>query len=611
MWLRTLIPAAVCLAAMALAPGAAGAVTTLSGRVLAGKHALADAHVRLYAATDERTALGSATADDSGRFSIAYARPSRGAVVYALAFAPGGVRLMSVAHGTAPRTLTINELTTVAAAYSLAQFLDDGKASGPAPGFPNAAATVPSLVDPGTGQVGDAIANPPNGSDTGSLATFNTLADLVAGCTTGGSTDCQALFRAAAPPRGDAPADTLQAMVDVARNPASKARLLFRLRKPKVYGPRLGKAPSSWVLSLKHTDGGYDGPGRMAFDAHGNIWVSNNFQPPGTDAGLGVISLDPTGQARNGSPVTGGGIQGNWWGIAIDRSNRVWLSNFTGNDPNEFTSPDFKGGNATSLFTSDAQALSPATGFQQGPLQAPQGIAVDQRGNVWIANHGNATVTEYPGGDPDAARVFSGGGLHNPFAVAVDGSGNVWVDNGSLDASAPGTLTKIDTNGQVTGPYDGGGMRSPQGMAFDAQGNLWVASLVDDDITEFAPGGTLKGTFRAPSIQGAWATAVDGDGNVWATSFIGEKLTQLCGARTSACPPGMRTGDVISPAREGFTNGGLQHLTAVQVDQSGNVWVANNWASLYPIVGGDGLVEFIGAAPPVRTPLIGPPQRPR
>ena len=70
------------------------------------------------------------------------------------------------------------------------------------------------------------------------------------------------------------------------------------------------------------------------------------------------------------------------------------------------------------------------------------------------------------------------------------------------------------------------------------------------------------------------------------------------------CCPGIRD------FPQGFTNGGLQHITAVQVDQSGNVWAANNWASISPIVGGDGLVEFIGAAEPVETPKIGPQQQP-
>jgi hypothetical protein len=76
------------------------------------------------------------------------------------------------------------------------------------------------------------------------------------------------------------------------------------------------------------------------------------------------------------------------------------------------------------------------------------------------------------------------------------------------------------------------------------------------------------------------------------------------------CPAGSKTGDPISPRLHGFTNGGLQHVTAVQVDASGNAWVANNWAQISPIVGGDGLVEFSGAAAPVATPMSGPPRRP-
>ena len=40
-------------------------------------------------------------------------------------------------------------------------------------------------------------------------------------------------------------------------------RRIFRLRKTRAYRPKLSKPPSSWVLSLKHTDGGYDGPGRL------------------------------------------------------------------------------------------------------------------------------------------------------------------------------------------------------------------------------------------------------------------------------------------------------------------------------------------------------------
>ncbi len=52
---------------------------------------------------------------------------------------------------------------------------------------------------------------------------------------------------------------------------------------------------------------------------------------------------------------------------------------------------------------------------------------------------------------------------------------------------------------------------------------------------------------------------------------------------------------------------------AVQIDPSGNVWVTNNIETGMRVknyAGGDGLVEFIGLAAPVKTPLIGLPRRP-
>jgi hypothetical protein len=554
---------------------------------------------------------------------VSYTSPRRDAVIYAVAAggrtpARRALRLMAVADpaNASPRRLAINELTTVAAAYSLSRFLHGVKLTGPSPGLRNAAATVASLVRPASGKVGSAVANPPNGTSTDTLASFRTLAAIVGGCTTGTPRNCRTFFRAATPRRGPRPTDTLGAIHDIALNSVNNVRRIFRLPKARTYRPTLSTPPSSWVLSLKHTDADYDGPGRTAFDSDGNIWVTNNFQPPGTAAGLYTIALDPAGQPRTGGPiddgaVSGGGIQGNWWGIAIDSRDRVWLSNFTGNDPNEWNSPDFKGGNAASLFNQNGRALSPDTGFTAGNLQAPQGIAVDQDDNVWIANHGANTVTVYPKGDPGQARVISGGGLYKPFTIAIDSQGNAWVNNGALDANTPGTVTRIAPDGQPTGPFEVSGMRSPQGMAIDSAGNLWIASLADSNVTWVGPDGKVKGQFRAPSIQGGWGVAIDGDDNVWVASFVGQKVSQLCGRITSNCPPGAKTGDPISPPLHGFTNGGLQHITAVQVDQSGNVWAANNWAQISPTVGGDGLVEFIGVAPPVKTPLIGPPQQPK
>ena len=51
---------------------------------------------------------------------------------------------------------------------------------------------------------------------------------------------------------------------------------------------------------------------------------------------------------------------------------------------------------------------------------------------------------------------------------------------------------------------------------------------------------------------------------------------QLCGVRTENCPPGMKTGDQISPPG-GYVGGGLQMQVDIDIDPAGNVWVTNNW----------------------------------
>ena len=56
-------------------------------------------------------------------------------------------------------------------------------------------------------------------------------------------------------------------------------------------------------------------------------------------------------------------------------------------------------------------------------------------------------------------------------------------------------------------------------------------------------------------------------------------IVQLCGARTENCPPGIKTGDQISPPG-GYVGGGLQMQTDLAVDPAGNVWVMNNWQDI-------------------------------
>ena len=89
------------------------------------------------------------------------------------------------------------------------------------------------------------------------------------------------------------------------------------------------------------------------------------------------------------------------------------------------------------------------------------------------------------------------------------------------------------------------------------------------------------------------------------------RVSHFCGMDTSKCPPSKQeVGAPISPDVTGYTSDALQRNTAVAIDPSGNVWLANNW-KLIPVQGnpgGNGVVVMVGAAGPLKTPLIGTPE---
>ena len=79
------------------------------------------------------------------------------------------------------------------------------------------------------------------------------------------------------------------------------------------------------------------------------------------------------------------------------------------------------------------------------------------------------------------------------------------------------------------------------------------------------------------------------------------RISQFCGMDTSKCPPGLRTGDPISPPT-GYTSDALQRMTATEIDPSGNR-LGHRQLEEVPIQnnpGGDAIVIFVGIAGPVK-----------
>ena len=86
--------------------------------------------------------------------------------------------------------------------------------------------------------------------------------------------------------------------------------------------------------------------------------------------------------------------------------------------------------------------------------------------------------------------------------------------------------------------------------------------------------------------------AIDGNGNVWAANSGANSLSEFSSAGTP-----------LTPAA-GYAGDGLNGPLALAIDAAGNLWVINDTNS------SSSVSEFIGLASPVKTPLLGLPQRP-
>jgi streptogramin lyase len=521
--------------------------------------------------------------------------------------------------------------------WTSAQFLNGEVLSGTKLGLRIAAANVLNLVDLESGGLGPVIQDPLNSAETTTLATFTTLADLLAACITRVQGDaCNKFFSLATPPGGVAPTNTLTAAQNIARNPSHQAQSLFALLDafyPVPAGkrwstapfiPYLAFAPGAWTLSLVYAGGGFNSAGGIAFDSEGNLWAGDNFLVGSQSTiyhnfGGGVSKLAPNGKPL--SPMTlgyrGGGLDGPGFGLAISADDKVWVTSLgsktisvldlnTGRPLSPETGYNFGGrlgamqgiivtpnGDVWALDNDKDQIVyfpkgdatkgrilgntvngKPVDGTLQ--VKGPFHLAIDQQNRIWITNSGSNTVTRFPASDPGKAEQIKVG--YGPRAVAIDSYGNAWVANtiGHPDTKEKLAFIEEKLKSKVEGLFESAASKA------DAQTKMWIG-LYDllvkypgGDVSMVQPDGKVLSSFDGgKSINGPWGIAIDGNDNVWVANSMGRSITELCGARPGTCPLGSKTGDPISPP--GGYIGGQKIITDVAIDPAGNVWVANNW----------------------------------
>jgi YD repeat-containing protein len=168
-------------------------------------------------------------------------------------------------------------------------------------------------------------------------------------------------------------------------------------------------------------------------------------------------------------------------------------------------------------------------------MNSPEGVAVDQSGNIYVADTLNYRVckidsngimttiagTDYygysgDGGPATAARLFY------PMSVTVDQSGNIyiadWGENRIRKIDLSGIITTIVGTGVYGYSGDGGPatsaqLSSPSSVAVDQNGNIYVADMYNARIRKIDANGIIT------TVVGTGVSGYNGD-NIRSTAAM-------------------------------------------------------------------------------------------
>jgi sugar lactone lactonase YvrE len=316
---------------------------------------------------------------------------------------------------------------------------------------------------------------------------------------------------------------------------------------PRSYFTFAGSPGISGFTNGARTGALFSGPWSIAIDTSNNFYVA--------DSGNNVIrKIDASGNVSTfaGNPASTGSTDGvgtnalfnHPLGVALDKSNNVYVVDFNNNAIRKITP---NGTVSTFAGSAGSSGSNDATG-SSARFNGPAAVTVDTNGNVFVADNYNCTIRKITSsgavstlaGSPLAYGSVDATGsaarFRYPSGVAVDNSGNVYVAD-----TFNQTIRKVTSGGVVTtlagfsgssGAGDGTGSSAffsyPNGVAVDSAGNVYVADSNNHVIRKITPAGVtttlagLSGHFGTNDGVGSIARfrspdglAIDSAGNIF------------------------------------------------------------------------------------------------
>ena len=213
------------------------------------------------------------------------------------------------------------------------------------------------------------------------------------------------------------------------------------------------------------------------------------------------------------------------------------------------------------------------------------------------------------GGLPATPAAAVGTPVAYPHSVVADSSGNLYFTamNCVFQVDPGGTATRVAGNSASPGYSGDGGpatsaqFSNPQGPAIDGAGNLYVADSGNGTIRRIGPNGVItslilngssayfgvRSPLLNPSLDYPTAVAVDGSGNLYIAEPAAVLRVAANGALTTIAGTGV-TGD--SGDGGPATSAQVNSLAGIAVDASGNVYIADNMSNRVRRIGANGTI---------------------
>ncbi len=267
------------------------------------------------------------------------------------------------------------------------------------------------------------------------------------------------------------------------------------------------------------------------------------------------------------------------------------------------------------------------------------GVAVTSSGTVYIADPINSVVEEVtpsgqlsviagrPGvpGSPTAGPAASSD-LDQPNGVAVDDSGNLYIaDTGNdvIERVTPsGTLSIVagiagQAGAPTAGPASASKLYQPQGIALDSSGDLFIADTQNNLVEKVTSGGTLSiiagkaGQFGAPTPGPASASklnlpggvAIDSSGDLYIADTDNSLVEEVTSGTLSILAG--KVGQPGAPTPGPASSSDLWGPSGVAIDASGDLYIADYQNSVVEKVAGGTLSILAGESSHAGLPTPG------